>query len=252
MLLAVGAVAIVGLLILLVAVLAGGKDETPGSSGGQTQQGTEAAGAAAPHSAAAPLEGKQKAVFEVVAGAESLTIRSGDTGTDLYRVSSPGNGSLVPKATVTGDTVKLSMVSSGKAGGPATAEVILNATVTWQLKLSGGGMKEVINFSSGKLSGVELLSGAGEIDLTLPKATGTLAVKLSGGAGQFKVHLPQSIPVQVKVAGAGAGVVTIDGETKNAIKAGTTLAPAAWAKAANRYTIEAAAGVSNLVVDRVK
>ncbi|MBT8224993.1 MAG: hypothetical protein HKP61_11795 [Dactylosporangium sp.] len=244
LILAVGAVAVIGLLILTVAVIAGGGDSPAASGGGS------AGGAGSAHAVTAPLEGRQKATFEVVTGAESLTVRSDDLGDDLYRISTPEDGNLVPNAVVTGDNVLLALDGSGKVGGAASVEVLLNDQVIWQLKLAGGGLKETIDFGTGKLSGVDLASGAGEIELSLPKATGTLAVKLTGGAGKFTVHLAKDLPVQVKIDGAGAGVVTIDGQTKNAVKAGTELAPSEWASATDRYTVEASAGVSNLVVDR--
>ena len=245
--LAVGAVAVIGLLILGVAVYAGGKDDSGSSSSGA---GGAVASAEA-HSIAAPLDSRTAATLEVVSGAESLTITAGDTGTDLYQMSTPSDGSLVPTATVTGDTVSLSMVSSGKAGGAASAEIVLSSAVTWTLTLGGGGLKETIDFSGGSLSAVEFTSGAGEIELTLPKATGTMGVTLTGGVGAVTVHLPVDLPVQVTVNGAGAGVVTVDGKTSNGVKAGTEITPDEWTEATDRYTVQAQAGVSTLVVDRV-
>ena len=241
---AVATVAIVAVAILVVAVVAGGHQEA--SSNAANAQSI----AAGPHSIATPLAGRQKAQLEITTGAESVTVRSDDTGDDLYRASTPKDGSLVPKASINGDTVQLSLISSGAVGGAASAEIVLNSSVLWQLTLAGGGMKETVDFGSGQLSSLELSAGAGDIEITLPKAQGTLAVRLTGGAGQFKAHLAQNLPVQVKVDGAGAGVVTIDGQTRSGVKAGTEITPAAWAKATARYSIEAVVGVSALIVDR--
>ena len=243
LLLAVGTVAVLALAILVIAVVAGGHDGSKSSSAGPSVAD------AGPHAISAPLSGREKAQFEITSGAESISIRSDDLGEDLYRISTPKDGRLVPKAIVNADGVQLSLVSSGSTGA-ASAEVVLSTKVLWQLKLAGGGMKETINFGSGKLSGLELGAGAGDIDIALPKAQGLLAVRLTGGAGSLKVHLPQGPPVQVKVGGAGAGVVTIDGQVKNGVKAGTEITPTGWAKAADRYSIEAVVGVSTLTVDR--
>jgi hypothetical protein len=249
LLLAVGAIAVIGLAVLLGTVVLGGKPKT--SSG--TGAAKKAASVASPaeHSVAASAAGRQKAQLEMTSGAETIVIRSSDIGDDLYRVSTPQNSSLVPKATVTGDTVQLTLATSGDTGA-ATAEVVLSDKVVWQLKLSGGGMKETVDFSTGKLSGLEFPSGASDIEVTLPKIDGSVTVKLAGGAGQVKVHAPQNIPVQVKVGGAGAGVVTVDGQTKNSVKAGTDITPTTWAKAKDRFSIDAAAGLAKLIVDRTK
>lgn len=243
LLLAVGAVAVVGMAVLLVAVVGSGKKDE------QAAPAVATVGAQpADHSVAAAVAGRQKAQLEIVSGAESIVVRSAAIGDDLYQASTPVGGSLVPKATVNGDTVQLSLVSLGTVGA-ATAEVVLNSAVTWQLKLAGGGMKETIDFSSGKLSGIEFAAGANELEVTLPPAQGTVLVKLAGGAGQLKVHAAQGLPVQVKVGGAGAGVLTVDGQTRNAVKGGTEVTPVNWAKATDRYTVEATVGLSTLIVD---
>ena len=239
LLLAVGGVAVLALAILLVAVLAGG-------SSNDTSDGSKPAAA---HSIAAAMAGQQTAQFEIVSGAESVTVRTADIGNDLYRASTPKDSSLIPTATMVAEKVQLTLGTAGSTG-PATVEVLLNPAVTWQLRLAGGGMKETIDFSSGKITVLELGAGAGDIDVTLPKAQGTLAVRLTGGAGNLKVHLPQGQPVQFKVNGAGAGTATIDGKTSNNVKAGTELSSPDFAKAADRYAIEATVGVSTLVVDR--
>jgi hypothetical protein len=190
MLLAVGTVAILALAILLVAVVAGGRSN-------DTSDGAKPAAA---HSIAAAMSGQQTAQFEIVSGAESVTVRTQDIGNDLYRASTPRDGSLVPTAAMIGEKVQLTLDNAGTAG-PASVEVLLNPSVTWQLRLAGGGLKESIDFSNGKITVLELGSGAGDIEVTLPKAQGPLAVRLTGGAGnlnapaagppvQFKVRVP--------------------------------------------------------------
>jgi hypothetical protein len=44
--------------------------------------------------------------------------------------------------------------------------------------------------------------------------------------------------------------VTIDGRTHSGVAGGTTWAPATWAPTADRYDIDATAGVSAIVVTR--
>lgn len=242
LLLAVGTVAVLAVAILLVAIFATGR------SGGDTGDGVKPA---KDHSIAAAADGKQEAKFEIVNGAETIVVRCDDIGKDLYRASTPKDGSLVPTAANEGDTIKLTLSPSG-ANGAATAEVLLSSSVKWHLKLAGGGMNQKIECGAGKLAALELGQGAGSIEVTLPKPQGTLETLLSGGAGTLKVHLPAGPPVQVKVgAGAGAGTLSVDGQTRRDVKPGTEVTPDEWKKASDRYTVSAIAGLATLTIDRV-
>lgn len=246
MLIAVAAVAVLAIGLLLVAVVAGGKDDKKAATGQSSN--AEAAGPA--KSVSAPLAGRQESVLELTSGAEQVTIRATDLGDELYRISTPGDGALAPKASDTGTAVQVTLETTGKAGS-ASAEVILNQKVKWGLKLVGGGMRETIDFKSGRLSSVELGAGAGDIDISVPKAEGELVIRMSGGAGQLAMHAPAGPPTQVKLGqGAGAGTVTVDGKATNGVAPGTTLTPDGWDKATDRYVLDAAVGASTLTVDR--
>lgn len=238
---AVAMVAVFAVAILLIAAFASGREPGGTSSGVKSP---------AEHSISAAASGRQQGKFEVVSGAESIVVRCEDTGADLYRASTPQDGRLVPEATQTGDTTQLTLVASGMRG-PASAEIILNAAVTWELKMAGGGLKQTIECGAGKLSAIELGQGAGSIDVTLPAARGTMPILLSGGAGDLKIHLPKGPPVQVKIGeGAGAGSLSVDGQTTNDVKPGSELTPPDWNQAADRYMIDATSGCASLVVDR--
>jgi hypothetical protein len=212
--------------------------------------GADAAGAppAADRSVSGALNGRQEAQFEMLSGAESVRVRSEDIGEDLYRISTPDFSSVLPKVAESGDRVELSLVHSG-AVGPATAVILLNSRVRWTVRLAGGGNDEFIDFGSGRLSSLDLASGAGRIEVVVPAPEGTLLVRLSGGAGQLTVRLPEGPPVQVRL-GAGAGGVTVDGERHEGVAPGTVLKPATWDEARNRLDVDAAGGVSTLVVER--
>jgi hypothetical protein len=75
-------------------------------------------------------------------------------------------------------------------------------------------------------------------------------VKLSGGAGELLVHVPTGVPTRLRLAGAGAGTVTVDGRTQRGAAGGASFAPPGWEKAPNRYDIELTAGVAGVTVDR--
>jgi hypothetical protein len=232
----------------LVAVLA----SLSGNSGQRTPAGP-APGVAIPTAdrvATGARNGKQEAEFHVISGANSITVRAVDLGDTLYRVSSPGNGALVPTVVDNNNgPIELSLGDTGIAG-PATVDVLLNSAVRWRLRLAGGGTQETVDFTGGQLAGVEFVAGAGKIEVTLPAPRGLVPVRLGGGAGELAVHVATGAPTRVRVAGTGAGTVTVDGRTQRGVAGGASFAPAGWEKAADRYDIELAAGVATVTVDR--
>lgn len=237
MVIAVATVAVLSVAILLIAAFATGRG------------GTELV-AVKEHTVSAPANGQQDGQFEILGSAESLVVRCSDTGADLYQATTPKDASLVPEATQDGDLTRLSLVASGSSGR-ASAEVILNSTVRWHLKMAGGGMEQRIECPEGNLSEIELGQGAGTIEASLPPARGTTAVRLLGGAGRLTIQVAGGFPVQVKVGnGAGIGTVTVDGQTQSDVKPGSELTPADWDKAADRYLVDTPGGLASLVVYR--
>jgi hypothetical protein len=209
--------------------------------------GTRAAGE--PHSVSGELSGRQEANFEIVGGTESVTIHSSDLGEKLYIASTLPGSTVAPKVVDTGDRIELRL-SGVAVAGQATVHVYLNLKVRWRLMLAGGGLQQVLDFGTGRLSGVEMLSGAGEVDLSLPAPEGTVPIRLSGSAGKVAIHTRTEQPAQIRLGASGsAGVVTIDGQVRQGFAAGAAFTPAGWAGAADRYDIEANAAVATLTVD---
>jgi hypothetical protein len=235
---AVALLAAVGLAALALALRG-----TPSSSG------TGNATPTAERSVSGALAGRQEAQFEMLSGAETIRVNSQDLGDDLYYITTPEFSSVVPQVVESGSRVALSLVSSG-AIGPAQATVLLNSKVRWQIRLAGGGNDEFVDFSSGRLASLDLATGAGRIEVSVPTPEGTLVVKLTGGAGQLTVRLPKGPPVQVRL-GSGAGGVTVDGKLHEGLAPGTVLKPDGWDSAQNRLDVDAAGGVSTLVVERL-
>lgn len=205
------------------------------------------AAADATYAVSGALNGRQEAQFELVSGAEAVTVRSADLGEELYRIATPEGGPLAPSVTDGGDRVELSLNPTGRAG-TASVEVQLNSAVRWRVRLAGGGLSEVVDFGAGGLAELELVAGASKIDVVVPGPAGTVPIRLGAGAGELIIHTPVGVPTQVRLD-AGAASVTVDGRTRTGLAAGTLLTPAGWAEATDRYDLEATGGVANLVID---
>jgi hypothetical protein len=235
----IGLVILVALLLiaLLVAAvtLAAGRRDGP-------------AGPAAPaHTVTEPLAGRHEARLDLTSGVGLVTVRSGDLGDRLYRISTPAGSGTATRVTDQDGSILVGL--GGGGGGPAGVEILLSSQVTWQFRLGGGADEARLDLRGGPVSGVDIASGVSSVELWLPRPSGTVTVREGGGASEFTVHAPAAVPVQVRVTG-GAGQATIDGTVHSGVS-GNTLYPAdGWDQARDRYELDAVGGLSQLSLDR--
>ncbi|MBB5891028.1 hypothetical protein ACFFS4_31275 [Kutzneria kofuensis] len=179
------------------------------------------------------------AELDVVSGASSVLVRSAKLGAALYRTQDPA------QVEVQGDVVRVSVRSSG----PGNVVIDLNSAVMWRIALDGGATEENVDMSGGRLSELDLGAGADRITAVLPPPRDTVPVRMTGGASSFEVRLPGQVEARVLFAG-GAGEAIIDGTVHTGIAGSTALATPGWNTAANRYSVENAAGLSSFTLDR--
>jgi len=200
------------------------------------------------HVVSAPLGDRDAAAFHLLSGASTMTVRITDLGDQLYRIATPDGSKLAPSVRDETDVVALSLVETGLAG-PEAVDVQLNREVRWQIRISGGADDQILDLGAGSLSAVELLGGVSRIQLTMPPARSTLAVRMTGGAGQVTVIAPGGQPARVTF-GSGAGSAVVDGSTKAGIGGGTVMESKEWAQASDRYDFQMLAGLSTFVLER--
>jgi hypothetical protein len=196
----------------------------------------------------APLKDLSDREFDVLTGTSTVTVSSADLGDRLFVVSTPADGNALPSAVADDTRVQLHLVPSGTKG-PGAVAVKLNSRVRWHLRISGGAVEHLIDMTAGRLSGIDINGGATRIELWLPATDGTIPIRMTGGVNQFLLHLPEGVPVRVRVR-SGANSVEIDALNRSAISPGTVFTPAGWDGATNRYDVDAVAGFATLRVDR--
>ncbi|MFI0793106.1 hypothetical protein ACH4OY_10450 [Micromonospora rubida] len=223
-----------------------GPDSTGPDSTGPDSAGPDGGGVAG-RALTAPLAGRDRAAFELVDGLTTFNLRTDDLGEDLYRITSPAGGGVVPRPETVEDGVRLRMADSGTRG-PGVVGVVLNSRVTWRLRLAGGVTEQVLDLTRGRLSGVELAAGAARTDLRLPRITGTLTVRMSAGANQLVVRVPGSVPARVRL-GAGAGSVTVYDGHRSGVAAGTLVGSPQWDRSVDRVYVDLAAGANAVTVE---
>jgi hypothetical protein len=128
-------------------------------------------------------------------------------------------------------------------------EIELSTATRWHVRLVGGATQQTIDLSAGRVAEVALVGGATSVEMTLPRPSGNVPVRMVSGVATWAVHLPGGVPAQVFV-GAGAGTVTVDGATRTGVAGGTTVTGDGWAQATDRYEVIASGGMSTFTLDR--
>jgi hypothetical protein len=194
----------------------------------------------------APLDNRTKGSFELLAGANTVHLTLGELGDDLYRISTPDDAGILPSAAIRGDDVKLQTIQDGDGTG-GEIEVVLAAKVRWQLRFSGYAETQEIDVSGGQISGIEMVAGMREAEITLSQPAGTVPLKINGAVDKLVLKSPADNPVRIKVGG-GAQTVTAGTRTLKNVAAGSTLTPKDW-NTTNRYDVTAGARITSLTVE---
>ena len=192
-----------------------------------------------------------RAALKVIAGTPFLDVSMGQLGGTLLRVSTPDDAPVRPVLSGSG-LIVLSLAGASvphPQGSGYVVKVVLNSAVTWSLDLAGGTQRTEADLCGGTVAGVAVTAGSAELDVSLPRPSGTLPFLLAGGVSLFRLGLPGGVPAQVTVGG-GASFVSVDDQNLAGIAGGTVLTPPGWATATSRFDIDATSGFSRLTVSR--
>jgi hypothetical protein len=200
------------------------------------------------HTVTAPLGSAQQSEFQLLSGVTAINVRTADLGADLYRISTPRDSGAVPRVVNGDDRIQLDVVKTEGASS-ASVDVRLNSRVHWLIHLIGGASAATVDARDGHVRGVDFAGGVTRIELWLPRPEGRVVARMAGGASEYAVHVPNDVPTRVRI-GAGAASVSVDGESHSGIAPGSVFAPTGWDQAADRYDIDATAGVATLNVER--
>lgn len=248
----------VGALAAALALLAGctaadggGRDYNPAHQPGYDlpgEPGEPGAPERVVRGGAASATGGEPASFSLVDAADVVRITVGDLGPDLFEVSTPAESNVVPRVDVDGSTVVAGLRDAGGSGA-GQVTVILSDDVRWRVRLAGGASNQIVDLTGGPGGDVDFAAGTSRAEVSLPAVNGTQRVVLGGGASQLRVNLTGTAPVRV-AARAGAGAVTVDGQTRSGVPGGAVFTAPGWETAAARFDIDATSGVSTVTVAR--
>jgi hypothetical protein len=99
------------------------------------------------------------------------------------------------------------------------------------------------------LTSLQLSGGAKQVDITLPRPSGTVSIRISGGANNITVHRPSGVAARVLMSG-GASNLTVDGNHRTVVGGDVSWQSADFGAAADRYEFEISGGASNVTLDQ--
>jgi hypothetical protein len=97
------------------------------------------------------------------------------------------------------------------------------------------------------LRSFELAGGASTIDLTLPRPTGVVPLRVTGGMSAVAMHRPSGVAARLTVTGGAAQIVLDDQRVKGA--GNLSLETPGAGSAPARYEVEITGGASRVTLD---
>ncbi len=197
----------------------------------------------------APLGSATSGRLVFVSGASNVTIDTDPTTEDLYRARFEGH---VPTVGVRGGTVtvrypRFPLFDWLYYQRERPAEVALNASIPWRIEVRDGASRLTADLSGLKLGSLDLSGGASRVELTLPRATGTVSVRVLGGASNVTIRRPKGVAARVRVGG-GATNLAFDKERFGAVGGEVDLQSPDYNDAFDRYDIAITGGANAVVI----
>ncbi|GGN98979.1 hypothetical protein GCM10010112_92360 [Actinoplanes lobatus] len=199
----------------------------------------------APVPLTAPLGAVKQRRLEITGAATSLRIRTAALGESLFTVAAL-DPNVAPQLTESADGSLLALAPGAVV--TAGAEVVLNSTVAWTLKVTDGVRELDVDARAGGLAGFALAGDVPRGALTLSKPKGTVPLTVTGTLGELIVRTQAGAPIRIRLD-KGAGSATINGAARRDVKAGVTLRETGWATATGRYDARVTTEVKSVLVE---
>jgi hypothetical protein len=199
----------------------------------------------------APLGQTDHGRLQAELAGSSVSVR-GESIPELYRARVQYVSGHPPEARVENGTVSLRSGSGFNlfgVRGANEARISLNQTIPWELELGGGASRDTLELASVQLVSLQLSGGAQQVEITLPRPTGTVPIRISGGASTITVHRPSGVAAQVQMSG-GASNLTVDGDHRSVLSGDVSWQSSGYGSASDRYDFQVSGGASNVSIDQ--
>ena len=180
-------------------------------------------------------------------GVANLTIRVDASMTETYRAEFYGPK---PQVTESDGVVSIDYPRFNPLiWGRTAANVTLNPSKAWALEIRGGVSHLDADVRNLELAGIDVVGGASQFDVQLPRPTGAVPIAVSGGASKLTLRRPAGVPARLHVGG-GASKLALDDQYFGAVGGPVRLETPDYSAAADRYEVEIGGGASKITVAR--
>jgi hypothetical protein len=129
------------------------------------------------------------------------------------------------------------------------AEVELNASIPWDVEVSGGASRLLADLRGLRLGSLKVDGGASRLEVVLPAPSGIVNVVILGGASNIAIRRPEGAAAQLRVDG-GATNLTFDARHIGVAGGELNLQSRDYGGTADRYAIAVTGGANNVNVER--
>ena len=129
------------------------------------------------------------------------------------------------------------------------AEVELNASIPWDVELSGGASRLTADLRGLRLGSLKVDGGASRLEVVLPATSGAVAVAMVGGASNVAIRRPEGVAVRLRVDG-GATNLAFDDRHIGVAGGELDLHSGDYDAATDRYDIAITGGANNISIDK--
>ena len=222
----------------------------PGSSIPASRISPEVRGGSGDHFAA-PLGLSRSGRLRFTNGAHRIIIHADSRLRGLYRARF---GDRMPKVEARRGivTIQYPRFSGGdwlNDRSERPAEVELNASMPWDVEVSGGASRLTADLSGLRLGSLKVDGGASRLEVVLPAPSGIVTVVILGGASNVAIRRPEGVAARLRVDG-GATNLTFDDRHIGAAGGELDLQSGDYDGAVDRYALAVTGGANNLSIDK--
>jgi hypothetical protein len=131
--------------------------------------------------------------------------------------------------------------------GRASADIRLSPSRRWAVEIRGGVSHWESDLRDLQLAGIEVSGGVSNVDLRMPRPTGTATVRVSGGVSHLTLRRPTGVPARLQIGG-GASKLGLDTQYLGAVGGPVRLETPDYSNAVDRYDVQIGGGASKISV----
>lgn len=124
-------------------------------------------------------------------------------------------------------------------------DVLLNPTVSYDLRLTTGASEANLDFSELKITSLDLTMGENSTEITFPEGAGTTTARISGGASNLEINIPESVEARIQVS-SGLSNVDVEDRFKQEGNDGNVYISQGYATATNKLDLSLQLGASSV------